>query len=181
MAEPTAYSPLQRWLHWTSALIVIVMIPMGIYLVARYNAVEFDPITTWLFDSHKLAGLVVLGLVIVRLCVRLAQGVPSPAGHLSRAQKAAAHAVHLALYGFLLAMPVVGWIGASAYELNTLPGGLHLPAIVSPDKDMAGRVLYWHYIGGLVLAGLILLHAGAALYHRFVVKDDVYRRMARWP
>jgi len=181
MTEPVAYSPLQRWLHWIIGFIVIAMIPMGLYMVARYNAVDFDPITTWLFDSHKLAGLVVLALVIVRLGVRLAQGVPPPAESLSGAQRFAAHAVHLALYGLLLAMPVLGWIGASAYELNTLPGGLQLPAIVGPDKDLAGRVFYWHYIGGLVLAGLIVLHLGAALVHRFVFKDQIYRRMASWP
>lgn len=181
MARPANYSPLQRWLHWVSALIVILLIPMGLYMVSRYNAVDFDPLTTWLFDSHKLAGLIMLGLVLARLGVRLTRGVPAPAATLSKAQRFAAHAVHLALYGFLLAMPVLGWIGASAYELNTLPGGLTLPAIVGPDKDLAGRVLYWHYIGGLALAGLVVLHLGAALYHRFVLKDEVYRRMARWP
>lgn len=181
MTEPATYSPLQRWLHWIIGFMVILLIPAGLYMVARYNAVDFDPITTALFDSHKLAGLVVLALVIVRLAVRLRRGVPAPAATLSAPQRFAAHAVHLALYALLLAMPVLGWVGASMYELDTLPGGLRLPAIVGPDKDMAGRVFYWHFIGGLVLAGLIAVHAAAAFYHRFIVRDDVYRRMARWP
>jgi cytochrome b561 len=173
------YSPLQKILHWTTALIVLAMIPMGFYMVWRYFATDNDAITVTLFNSHKLAGFLLLWLVLARLVTRIVVGTPPPPATLSKPQRVAAEATHGLIYVLLLAVPVAGWAGASAYGLLDLPGGLNLPEIVGRNDDLAGRILWWHGWGGIALAVLVGLHISAALLHRVYFKDGVFERM--WP
>lgn len=179
MAGPTGYSSLQRLLHWTTALAVIVMTPLGFYMVSRYFATDNDALTVTLFDIHKLIGFLLLWLVVVRMAVRFASGAPAPVATLSAPQRIGAAVVHVLLYVFLVVVPILGWAGASAYGLTSLPGGLRLPQILAKDTDLAGRILVWHAWGAIALAVLAGAHAGAALMHRFILRDGVFERM--WP
>jgi cytochrome b561 len=91
-----------------------------------------------------------------------------------------AEAVHIALYAILLAMPIIGWVGTNAYgEPMQVFWSLTLPSLIG--KNEAPSDILWdaHNSLGLTLGGLIVLHAGAALAHRFLFKDDVLFRM--WP
>jgi cytochrome b561 len=86
---------------------------------------------------------------------------------------------HIALYAVLVLMPLTGWASASARNWPIHAFGLiPLPALVSYRAkigfrlgDVHADVLYW------ILLGLITLHVGAALYHRFARRDDVLSRM----
>ena len=173
------YSPLQKALHWVTALLVALMIPLGFYMVWRYFATDNDALTVALFDVHKLTGLVLLCLVLVRFGARLVKGVPPPPPELARPQRIAADVTHKLLYALLVAVPIAGWAGASAYGLLSLPFGLQLPGIVGKDTDLAGRILEWHAWGAIALAVLAGGHIGAALMHRFYFRDGIFARM--WP
>jgi cytochrome b561 len=179
MTEPTHYSPLQRTLHWITVLCLLILVPLGFYMVRRYFATNFDALTKDLFNIHKLLGLLLLAVVALRLGVRLVRGAPPHVPPLPAGQRMAAEAVHWLLYALLLIVPVLGWMGASAYGLLTLPFGLRLPEIVANNGDYAGQVLQWHLRGAVVLCLLAGAHIGAALLHRLVLKDRVLERM--WP
>lgn len=177
MPEPGRYSFIQRALHWTTVIAVVGLVPMGFYMVWRYHATDNDPITVQLFDAHKLVGFLLLWLVVLRIAVRVWQGVPVPAPTLTPVQRVASAGVHAMLYGLLLVVPVLGWAGASAYDLRSLPGGVLLPRILATDTDLAGLILYWHGWGAIALACLAAAHVAAALFHRFVLRDGVFERM----
>lgn len=177
MGHPTTYSALQKALHWVTAIFVIILIPLGIKMVERYDEFDFDAITTQMYNNHKLLGGLVLAITVLRLVVRLTRGVPAAEPSLRKELRVAARTTHLMLYGLLITVPILGWIGAAAYDLLTLPFGLSLPAIVAPDKDLAGAVLTWHAIGAISLGALAVLHVGAAMMHFFVRKDGVLQRM----
>jgi cytochrome b561 len=179
MAEAARYSPLQKGLHWTTAVAVILMVPLGFYMVQRYFATDNDALTVRLFDVHKLIGFLLLWLVIVRVAVRLRSGTPPHPPSLAPVQRIAAEAVHGMLYLLLIIVPLLGWAGASAYGLLSLPGGLRLPPILAENTDLAGRILWWHAWGAIALALLAAAHIGAALMHRFLFKDGIFERM--WP
>jgi cytochrome b561 len=148
-------------------------------MVRRYFATDNDALTVILFDVHKLAGFLLLWLVLVRIGVRLAKGTPPLPPTLAQPQRIAAEATHGLIYLLLLAVPMVGWAGASAYGLLSLPGGFRLPEIVGKNDDLAGRILEWHAWGAIMLAALVAVHVSAALLHRFHFKDGVFERM--WP
>jgi cytochrome b561 len=77
----------------------------------------------------------------------------------------------------MLGMPLAGWTILSA-EGDPIPFfGLELPPLVGPDKDFAHQVEELHELGGTIAYWLIGLHALAALFHHYVLKDGVLLRM----
>ncbi len=136
------------------------------------------PVQNTLFDLHRSFGVVILVLVLVRLPYRLFAGAPPPEPSLPRWQLGLSHAVHWLLYLFLLAMPIVGWVGTSAYGAPiTVFWLFELPPIVAKNEALATSLLGWHATAGLIMGALVLVHIAAALYHRFVRHDGVLARM----
>lgn len=179
MDAPRSYSPLQRTLHWITALAVIATIPVGLYMVRRGVATNFDGLTNTLYSWHKLIGFSILWLVVVRVIVRLVRGAPPPEPSLNVLQRLAAEATHLGIYVLLLVVPILGWIGVSAFGARTAALGITLPAIVAENQEFAKTILSYHGWAALALGALALMHIGAALMHKVVLKDGVFARM--WP
>jgi cytochrome b561 len=175
--RPATYSGLQKMIHWVTALIVLTLIPVGFYMVERGKATKFDAVTGELYTAHKTFGFLVLGLVVLRILVRLLHGTPAPEASLNRLQVVASEAVHGLLYLALIAVPLLGWYGASAYGARALLGGLTLPEIAGKDPTLAKMVLQYHGYAAIGLVALLGAHIGAALMHRFILKDGVMRRM----
>ncbi|HSI40696.1 MAG TPA: cytochrome b [Xanthobacteraceae bacterium] len=173
------YSYPARLLHWGVAAFVAVLIPLGLYMVARGKATDFDALTGSLYSLHKLLGFLVLWLIVVRVLVRLTRGAPPPVATLTPFERIASRAVHFALYVLLLVVPPLGWAGVSAYPALDVFGLFNLPAILPPNEALANRILGLHGLAAQILGILVLLHIAAALHHRFIKRDGVLRRM--WP
>jgi cytochrome b561 len=171
------YSRAARQFHWISAGFIFVMIPVGIYMVDRGAATNFDALTNTLYSNHKMFGFILLWIVAARLVYRLVKGAPPDEPTLAPWQKAVSHAVHWSIYGLMLAVPLLGWIGVSLFPALGIPFGLSLPALTSPNQDMAKTVFLLHKFGAILLGLLVLMHVGAALQHHFIRKDGVLRRM----
>ena len=89
------------------------------------------------------------------------------------------------LYALLVALPLSGWVYASAAPLQTLLGieNRVFGTVALPDPwpqgdqwiaDIAWR---FHRSFAVGLVGLLIVHVGAALKHHFVDRDSVLRRM----
>jgi cytochrome b561 len=143
----------------------------------RGNFPKGSGIREGLKSWHFMLGLSVLALVVVRIGARLTSAVPPIQPEPSKWQGLSAKAMHLALYVFMVAMPIMGWLTLSA-EGKVIPFfGLQLPALVAESKSVAGWVKELHEGGGTVGYFLIGLHAAAALFHHYVVKDNTLGRM----
>ncbi len=172
------YSAAARRFHWVTVAAVFVMIPLGLGMTYRGNTLNlWDGLTNGLYSAHKLLGFIVLWLTAGRLVHRLLRGAPPDEPTLEWWQKAASHLVHWALYGLLLAVPLLGWIGVSLFPALTIFDLFNLPALARPDEEAAKRVLALHGWLARLLALAIVGHIGAALYHYFIRKDGVLRRM----
>ena len=178
-ASSARYSFAARLLHWIVAAFVICMIPLGLYMVSRGAATNFDAVTGRLYDLHKLAGFTVLWLIVLRLFVRIRRGAPPPVETLTPPERIASNAVHHVLYVLLLVVPVLGWAGISAYPALSIFGLFNLPAILPADEPLANKILSVHGLLAQGLGILALIHIAAALRHRFIKRDGVLRRM--WP
>jgi cytochrome b561 len=69
----TGFGHLAIILHWTIALLVFIMLALGNVMGALTST---DPLRPVLLDLHKLTGLTILALVLVRIVWRLANPVP---------------------------------------------------------------------------------------------------------
>lgn len=165
------YSGLSIGLHWFMLLL----------LAAVYACIELrelyprgsdirEGLKTW----HFMLGLSVFGLVALRLIARL--GSRRSPGPRSWTERLAA-AVHLALYAIMFAMPILGWLALSADGKPIPFFGLQLPPLVGPNEALAGQVEEVHETIGTVGYLLAGFHAAAALFHHYVLRDGVLRRM----
>ncbi|KRE16103.1 hypothetical protein ASE66_10070 [Bosea sp. Root483D1] len=172
------YSPVARALHWITAAAVFVMVPVGLAMTYRGNTLDiWDGVTDALYSSHKLTGFLLLWLGVGRLIYRLVHGAPPDEPTLEWWQKAGSHIVHWALYGLLLIVPLLGWVGISLFPSLTIFNLFDLPALAAPDEEAAKRVLFVHGWLAILLALLACGHIGAALFHYLVGRDGVLRRM----
>ncbi|MBB6303759.1 cytochrome b [Rhizobium leucaenae] len=163
MTQPVRlnYSPLQRVLHWTIALLVFfnLLFPddMNAWhrIVRRGGSPSPDDVSA--ANVHAYVGIIILVLALVRLGIRYTQGVPEETTSEPALFRIAARMAHVALYVLLFAMPLSG---IAAYYLGVEAlGSVHAGIL---------KVLLW---------ALIIAHVTGALAHQFYWKTDVLRRM----
>lgn len=164
-----------RVLHWLTAICVVLA---AAFILTR-DELDGRAVRLWLLEGHRHFGLFVLALFVVRVVVRLRMGKLPPAGETSWPVRIAAGATHIALYALLVAMPLLGWALSSAQGKPVHLFGATLPNFVAADEDLADSLQAWHLNAAWVLLGLVSLHVAAALWHHFVMRDGVLRRM--WP
>ncbi|MCA1941436.1 MAG: cytochrome b [Caenispirillum bisanense] len=169
-----SYGATAKAFHWLTVLGIVVVVPLGI---AMLN-VGPGPTQNSLFDLHRSVGFVIFVLAAGRLLWRLFHPPPPLPADLPGWQRGAALATHWMLYALLFAVPVLGWLGSSYFGAAVSVFGLFtLPVPVAQDRAMAETVLAFHVWGVIALGALVALHAGAALHHHFVRRDDVLTRM----
>lgn len=174
LAPVVEYTTTAKALHWVIAIAVIGLILVGI----GREYMPKGPTRDFVTMLHKATGIVVLVLMIARLGWRLTNPPPPSERDLPRWQVGLSHAVHWSLYAILLAMPVIGWVGSNAGGRPVSMYGLFdLPMIAAENKDFGEQMFTLHGYLGYLAAALILLHVGAALYHRLVRHDAVLARM----
>ncbi len=173
--NPVRYARLSILLHWA----------MFALMAATYAAIElrtFFPKGTEMREDfktwHFMLGLTVLLLVIVRIIARLRTTAPPITPQPSVWQLRAGKLVHLALYVLMVGMPIGGWLILS-FSGKAIPWfGLSLPALVAPDKALAAQIKDIHETVGTIGYWLIGLHAAAALFHHYILKDNTLQRMS---
>lgn len=165
------YGRLSIALHW---LMLILLAAVFACIELRENYPRGSDIREGLKTWHFMLGLSVFVLVLIRLIARWR--TPWLATESSWTRWPAA-AVHIALYGGMILLPLLGWLVLSA-EGDVIPFfGLSLPPLIGPDKALAGRLEDLHKTIAEAGYWLIGLHALAALFHHHVLKDGSLRRM----
>lgn len=168
------YAPAQMAAHWLmAALLVAVFACIELRVLFAKGTDLREGLKSW----HFALGMVVLALVALRLVLRLARPAPPIVPALPPVQQAAATAMHVALYVWMFAMPLAGWLLRSAEGHDVSLLGLPLPPLTGPDKAFAKDVKYWHELAGTVGYWLIGLHLAAAAVHHFVQRDNTLLRM----
>jgi cytochrome b561 len=177
-----------RALHWGMAAMIAVQVPLGFWMVDAYDtwlATKGDPtLVMRLSRAHNTLGFLVLILVLARLGWRATNTTPELPATLAAYQRILARLTHGALYALLITFPLTGWSALSAYD-GEFPifffGWENVPRIVprvpegAPfDADFFGEI---HETCWKIGSGILGLHAIAALWHQYVLKDGLLRRM----
>lgn len=165
------YGLLSIGMHWMMLALLI-----GVYACIELHGVlpRGSDVRAGLKIWHFMLGLGVFALVFLRLAIRFFTPSPQLPQQIAGWQRHLAGLMHGVLYGFLIVMPVLGWLTLSA-DGKVIPFGL--PALTSPDADLGDAVQEVHETIGTLGYYLIGLHAAAALYHHYFVGDDTLGRM----
>lgn len=170
----TAYGSVAQFFHWLIFLLVLIMIPLG-YLM---GGVSDKVLRGQLVNTHKVIGVCILVIMLLRALwavVNVKPGLPfqTPAW-----QRLAERGVHFILYLFLIIMPLSGLIGSVAAGRPPHFYGINFELPIAQDKNIAEFAFeYVHEPLAIILIILISLHIAAALYHHFIKRDDILRRM----
>jgi cytochrome b561 len=167
------YGSLAKFLHWAIVLLIVPQYFLAEAADELPNGVEKLQLFTW----HKSLGMLVLLLALVRIGWKLAnRGLPGPVGE--PWQRKAAAAGHGLLYLLILAQPLSGWLMSSAANYPvTLFDWFQFPALIGENQDLQEALEEVHELLFTLLLVVVAVHIAAALYHHFILRDGVLRRM----
>ncbi len=172
------YTGVARAFHWLTALLILVQLPVGFYMVYRGTDLKiWDSITGTLYDSHKVLGVIILAVIVFRLLYRLVKGAPQEPASLAAWERVASTLTHWAIYLLLILVPVLGYVGTAMYGALKPFGAFSIPNLIGKNKELSAVVFEYHAYAAIALLALIVLHILAAIYHRVIRKDLVVARM----
>lgn len=118
------FSSLSIALHW-----IMVLLISAVYaaILLRENYPKGTDIREGLKTWHFMLGLAVLVLVVARIIARLINHKPPITPETPIWQALLANVTHFALYAFMLAMPIAGWVILSASKRSYRSSGCNSP------------------------------------------------------
>ncbi len=173
LSSEQRYNAVLRVLHWL-VFLAVVMAVVTIELHETYP--KGTPGRLFFRTTHFVAGFSVLVLMTIRLLARSLVKAPAPVPGAPWMQKSA-HLIHYALYALMLAMPI---FGIASVLLAGIPVDIYGFVLVPPfemDRALSLSLKNIHETGATFVYILVGLHAAAALWHQFVLKDNIFKRI----
>jgi cytochrome b561 len=165
-------------LHWLTVLLIIVLFASA----WSREALDHDTrLASALMTAHRTTGVVTWIVGWVRLVWRQKSAILPPFPEsMPKLQQWIAKANEYGLYVLLVAQPISG-LGHVVFHGHQFKLFIwEVPALVEPNSAIRSTFAVAHEFGAKALVALIALHAGAALFHRFVLRDRVLQRMLPW-
>ncbi len=160
--------------HWTMFLLVVVVGVLGLLHDTWPKRTQ----AFWI-NVHAMLGLLLWSMLIARLWWRRRHQPPVLPSDVSELSRRLSAPVHWALYALLFITPIVGVVTFIWHGRIFDFGIFHLDfavrsnrAVFRPTEDIHGYLAY-------ALFALAGMHAAAALWHHFFLRDGVLGRM--WP
>ena len=175
----TEWGWVSKTLHWLIVLAVLGMIAFGLYLdeARESKSLPISDIIS-LFALHKSIGLTILALMIVRLAWRLSNPTPDLPAEMPAWERLAANGTHWLFYALLFIVPLSGYVVHTNFPIDSpFFGTFPIPKLFKADEGLRDAASEIHELGTWVIVGLVVLHAGAALRHHFMMRDTILIRM----
>jgi cytochrome b561 len=162
MKTPNRYNPVMVILHWLTVLLIL-----SAGFLSDSEGGSSSPI-----DIHMILGALLIATLAIRLIVRFTTKRPAWANTGNQFLNKLGEWVHVGLYFFAFYILAVG--GLIAAQRNLI-GYMFGTGTVSSGR--VGLIGPLHQLGWFAIVGLLLLHVGGALYHQFIIKDNLLDRM----
>jgi cytochrome b561 len=158
---PQGYRRPQIVLHWLVFLLVAFLFFTGDNMTDAFDAMRKSGGSAWSYawiPIHMTAGVAVLVFMLWRLSLRRRFGAPPPPQDEPAPLRILAVSVHHLLYLLFILAPIGGLVG---FFLIPKAADIHELMVRIPLMILVG------------------LHVAGALWHQFVVRDNVLSRMWR--
>lgn len=168
------YGSVNKFFHWLVFILVFIMICLGFLLGHLPKSIRGTA-----YDLHKLTGLTILIVMLLRLFWKWMNPKPALPRQTRLWERIAEHSVHNLWYVVLIGMPLAGWFMSSAAgRYPSFFGLFSIPAPFIPvNKALAGTFSDIHSFLAYSIIVLFCIHVVAALKHYFIDKDDILQRM----
>ncbi len=173
--ESSRYNPLSILFHWITALAVIGLFGLGLWMdgLTYYDAwYQTAP------NIHRSIGILLAITVALRLLWRWHSDLPKPLESHKTWERATAHLTHWLLYSLLVIIFVSGYfISTAKGKPLDVFNWFSIPALtdsIENLEDISGEI---HEFCAFTLIGITLLHGAAALKHHLIDRDRTLLRM----
>ena len=167
----TEYSLISKLLHWASAIILFVQIPLGFYLVD----LDFGPERLNIENIHVLVGLSIFYLVIIRLINKIISTSRKLEPSIFKGQKFLAKSNHILLYVTILSITISG-IFKKLFNGETLVIFFREIQIVE-NFEVADFFYDIHIFSNYLLIALIIIHILAVIVHKLFFGDNLLKKI----
>ena len=165
------YGFISKALHWLSALILIIQIPLGFYLVD----LDFGEERITFENVHVTLGLIIFYLVIIRLINNTLNPTPKLNPSIFIGQKYIAKLNHVLLYGAILSITVSG-ILKKLFNGETLV--IFFKEIEIKDNfELADQFYNIHIYSNYLIIALISVHVLAVITHKLLFKENLIKKI----
>lgn len=176
LTPQTRYTRRARYFHW----LMFGFVALAYLLVNLVDLFERGtPLRRAVMQSHFLAGLAVLALVLPRFLHRMGHVPPPIVPPITHWEIVLSRITHVLLYAFLLLQPLLGlltvWAGGRGIGIPFT--ALQLPSPLTENHDLHERLEDIHVFVGEAFYYIIGLHIVGALWHHFVRHDTTLRRI----
>jgi len=199
----TAYGLVTKIFHWVMALSILGLFGVGLYMSDMPQGDD----KWFYYGMHKATGILVLFLLAARIVWKFINPRVKPASDIRPIEQKSSALIHWALYAMMAIVPLSGWYMSSyggfpvsfyglfnmppltesyKVQMEKHPELFTLPNPTDPATDMddyqkkidpMSSVKELHENMAWLIIALVVLHAGAALFHHFVRRDSVLKRM----
>jgi cytochrome b561 len=180
----SSYGSVAKFLHWLMAAWIVTAYVVIIYLTWGHTEGLIPGL-----NYHKAIGFTILLPFVIRVAWRLVNPAPALPPGMPPWQVRLSHISHFLLYFLMIAMPVTGYFGNFGgvdYGFFQVPPFARTGIaqwifatfnITGEQWDLFFDTFHYRIVGPYIFPTVVAVHAGAAIYHHVVLKDDVLRRM----
>jgi cytochrome b561 len=169
------YGLVSVFLHWTTALLIIALFVLGLWMVS------LDYYHDWYHRApalHKSIGLLLAALWLVRLCWRCVDCLPAAEANMLVWERRLALWMHRLFYLLVFALLLTGYLIPTAENAGIDFFGLFEVPAIWPIFEQQADVAGWlHWALAWLLMFCALLHTTAALRHHFYHRDRTLLKM----
>jgi len=163
------YSKRTTIIHWLIFTLFLAALGLGVWLDESKNTAQ----KLSMYPLHFVIGDLVFFLVLARIYFRKKDGEPAPANANPLLNKIAA-ATHVLLNIALIAVAISGFVTvATSGLIDAFKAGD--PNMIPDFHKVNAKEFHELFLGVTML--LVAFHIAAALYHQFIVKDNLLRRI----
>jgi cytochrome b561 len=166
------YNILMRGLHWVSAILIIALLGVGVYMANFNSTYKYD-----LYALHKSFGIIILFVTLLRIITRLLSRIPKLPSGFNIIEIKLSNTVYFLMYLLTLTMGVSGYLMSdlSGYPVKIF--NFKVFSIFNINSEMANIFHSIHIYSAYILIGIISLHILATIKHIVVEKVNLLPRI----
>ena len=167
----TEYGIISKVLHWFSAILLLIQIPLGFYLVD----LDFGEERLSVENIHIVIGLSIFYLIVIRLLNKIFNPTPKLDPSIFKGQKFIAKLNHILLYVAILSITISG-ILKKLFNGETLV--IFFKEIKIQDNfELADQFYNIHIFSNYTIIALITLHISAVIIHKLFFNENLLKKI----
>lgn len=167
------YDGVARLIHWLVVVLIVAQFAIGWTMPDVHKGTQPTGLIAW----HLGVGALLIDVMVIRIVWRLTHRPPPET--LPPLLGVVSKVTHLLLYAALIVVPLLGWANASSRGWAVrLLGLVDYPRLITVGSSFGRAMGDIHGVLAWMLFALIVMHVVAALFHHFVLRDQVLQRMS---